>query len=53
MAEWTPSPLATTDFAITTTDSSITDLTDYLRPVNWIVSSGFREGKRRNCHQPL
>ena len=40
MAEWTPSPLATTDFAITTTDSSITDLTNYLRPVNWIVSSG-------------
>ena len=41
MAEWTPTPLATTDFAITTTDSSITELTDYLRPVNWIVSSGF------------
>ncbi|KAH9056702.1 hypothetical protein EDB87DRAFT_1687037 [Lactarius vividus] len=37
---WTPSPLATTDFAITTTDSSMTELTDYLRPVNWIVSSG-------------
>ncbi|KAI9432020.1 hypothetical protein H4582DRAFT_2084141 [Lactarius indigo] len=40
-AGWTPSPLATIDFAITTTDSSITDLTDYLRPVNWILSSGF------------
>jgi len=40
MAEW-KSPLATTDFAITTTDSSITELTDYLRPVNWIISSGF------------
>ena len=40
MAEWTPSPLATSDFAITTTDSNITDLTDYLRPVNWILSSG-------------
>ncbi|KAH9056899.1 hypothetical protein EDB87DRAFT_1833454 [Lactarius vividus] len=39
-AGWTPSPLATTDFAITTTDSSITELTDYLRPVNWILSSG-------------
>ncbi|KAH9030640.1 hypothetical protein EDB85DRAFT_2275651 [Lactarius pseudohatsudake] len=39
--EWTPSPLATTDFALTTTDSSIGDLTDYLRPVNWILSSGF------------
>ncbi|KAH9017600.1 hypothetical protein EDB84DRAFT_1276503 [Lactarius hengduanensis] len=38
---WFPSPLATTDFAITTTDSSITHLTDYLRPVNWILSSGF------------
>ena len=38
--EWSPSPLATTDFAITTTDSSISDLTDYLRPVNWILSSG-------------
>ena len=41
MREWTRSPLATTDFAITTTDSSITDLTDCLRPVNWILSSGF------------
>ena len=41
MEEWSPSPLATTDFAITTTDSSIMDLTDYLRPVNWILSSGF------------
>ncbi|KAI9432124.1 hypothetical protein H4582DRAFT_2084063 [Lactarius indigo] len=40
-AGWTPSPLATIDFAITTTDSSITDSTDYLRPVNWILSSGF------------
>ncbi|KAI9459710.1 hypothetical protein BJY52DRAFT_1211758 [Lactarius psammicola] len=36
-AEWSPSPLATTDFAITTMDSSITDLSDYLRPV---LSSG-------------
>jgi len=44
MAEWSPSPLATRDFAITTTDSSDTDLTDYLRPVNWILSSG--DGKR-------
>ncbi|KAI9450186.1 hypothetical protein BJY52DRAFT_1126070 [Lactarius psammicola] len=39
-AEWSPSPLATTDFAITTKDSSITDLTDHLRPVNWVLSSG-------------
>ena len=40
MFEWSPSPLATTDFAITTTTSSTTQLTDYLRPVNWILSSG-------------
>ncbi|KAH9033550.1 hypothetical protein EDB85DRAFT_1890221 [Lactarius pseudohatsudake] len=45
ISEWTPSPLATVDFAITTTDSSITGLTDYLRPVNWILSSG-QVGKR-------
>jgi hypothetical protein len=41
MREWAPSPLATTDFAITTMGSSITDLTDCLRPVNWILSGGF------------
>ena len=40
MAEWSPSPLATTDFAVTTRNSSISDLEDYLRPVNWILSSG-------------
>ena len=40
MSEWKPSPLATVDFVNTTTDSNITKLTDYLRPVNWIVSSG-------------
>ena len=40
MAEWSPSPLMTRDFAITTRGSSVTELTDYLRPVNWIVSSG-------------
>ena len=39
-AEWSPSPLATKDFAITTKDASITDLTDHLRPVNWVLSSG-------------
>jgi hypothetical protein len=39
-AEWSPSPLATTDFAVTTKDSSISDLTNYLRPVNWVLSSG-------------
>jgi hypothetical protein len=37
---WSPSPLATTDFAITTRNSSITHLTAYLRPVNWILTSG-------------
>ncbi|KAF8270965.1 hypothetical protein EI94DRAFT_1698461 [Lactarius quietus] len=40
MRDWSPTPLATRDFAITTTNSSITRLTDYLRPVNWILSSG-------------
>ncbi|KAH9179663.1 hypothetical protein EDB89DRAFT_1841766 [Lactarius sanguifluus] len=46
MKRWSPAPLATTDFAITTMNSSITHLTDYLRPVNWILSSGSgrREG---------
>ncbi|KAH9056907.1 hypothetical protein EDB87DRAFT_1634224 [Lactarius vividus] len=37
---WSPSPLATTGFATTTTNSVGTNLTDYLRPVNWILSSG-------------
>ena len=41
MVEWSPSPLATRDFAITTKCSSVTCLTDYLRPVNWVLSSGF------------
>jgi len=44
MQRWSPTPLATRDFAITVTtkDSRITDsdLTDYLRPVNWVLSSG-------------
>ena len=39
-AEWSPPPLATTDFAITTRDSNLTDLNDHLRPVNWVLSSG-------------
>ncbi|KAI0290846.1 hypothetical protein B0F90DRAFT_1929161 [Multifurca ochricompacta] len=43
MEEWPPSPLTTTDFAITTADSNGLALTDYLRPVNWILSS--RSGK--------
>ncbi|KAI9432009.1 hypothetical protein H4582DRAFT_1999905 [Lactarius indigo] len=41
--EWSPSPLATVDFATTTKYQYTSDerLTDYLRPVNWVVSSGF------------
>jgi hypothetical protein len=38
--QWSPSPLATASFAATTTNSVGTILTDYLRPVNWILSSG-------------
>ncbi|KAH9056908.1 hypothetical protein EDB87DRAFT_1157643 [Lactarius vividus] len=38
--KWSPSPLATTDFAITTRCSSVVRLSDYLRPVNWVLSSG-------------
>jgi hypothetical protein len=38
--EWSPSPLATEDFAVTTKNSTGKCLTDYLRPVNWILSSG-------------
>jgi hypothetical protein len=38
--EWSPSPLATEDFAVTTAMSDPMRLTDYLRPVNWILSSG-------------
>jgi hypothetical protein len=38
--EWSPSPLATEDFATTTEESTGKCLTDYLRPVNWILSSG-------------
>jgi hypothetical protein len=37
--EWSPPPLATADFAATTLNSNGTSLTDYLRPVNWILSS--------------
>jgi hypothetical protein len=41
MTEWSPSPLATTDFITTIIDDSNgTALTEYLRPVNWILSSG-------------
>ncbi|KAF8500764.1 hypothetical protein F5888DRAFT_1888086 [Russula emetica] len=38
--EWSPSPLATTDFTTTILGSNGKSLTDYLRPVNWILSSG-------------
>jgi len=38
--EWSPSPLATADFITTTLNSDGDGLTEYLRPVNWILSSG-------------
>jgi hypothetical protein len=38
--EWSPSPFATADFATTIHDSGGVSLTEYLRPVNWILSSG-------------
>jgi hypothetical protein len=38
--EWSPSPRATADFFTTTINSNSADLSDYLRPVNWILSSG-------------
>ncbi len=45
--EWSPSPLATTDFITTIVDDSDgMALTEYLRPVNWILSSG--SGKDSN-----
>jgi hypothetical protein len=45
--EWSPSPLATTDFITTIIDDSNSmALTEYLRPVNWILSSG--SGKDSN-----
>ena len=39
-SEWSPSPLATTDFTTTVLGSDGARLTNYLRPVNWILSSG-------------
>jgi hypothetical protein len=41
-AEWSPSPLATEDFTTTVLCLNRNGLTDYLylRPVNWILSSG-------------
>jgi hypothetical protein len=38
--EWSPSPLATGDFITTILDPKSNGLTDYLRPVNWVLSSG-------------
>jgi hypothetical protein len=38
--EWSPSPLATADFITTILDSYGVGMTEYLRPVNWILSSG-------------
>jgi hypothetical protein len=38
--EWSPSPLATADFITTIRGSNSKSLTDYLRPVNWTLSSG-------------
>ena len=37
---WSPSPLATGDFITTTLGSKPDGLTDNLRPVNWVLSSG-------------
>ncbi|KAH8997170.1 hypothetical protein EDB86DRAFT_3076760 [Lactarius hatsudake] len=41
--EWSPSPLATVDFATTTKYPGDERLTDYLRPVNWVLSSLFEK----------
>jgi hypothetical protein len=38
--EWSLSPLATADFTTVTLDSGDVGLTAYLRPVNWVLSSG-------------
>ena len=38
--DWSPSPLSTADFIKTVVDSDGTGLTEHLRPVNWILSSG-------------
>jgi hypothetical protein len=38
--EWSPLPLATADFTMVKLGSDGMGLTDYLRPVNWILSSG-------------
>jgi len=41
--EWPPSPLATNDFVTTVLGSNGVGLTEYLRPVNWILTSGSGE----------
>ena len=41
--DWSPSPLTTVDFATTGKNHSGEPLTEYLRPVNWVVSSGSGE----------
>jgi len=38
--EWSPSPLSTTDFITTVFRPDGIGLTEHLRPVNWILSSG-------------
>ena len=38
--QWSPTPLASADFTTTTDDSDGMALTEFLRPVNWILSSG-------------
>jgi hypothetical protein len=38
--EWSPSPLVTADFVSTILGPAGGGLTEYLRPVNWILSSG-------------
>jgi hypothetical protein len=38
--EWSISPLATGDFITTVLGSKRGGLTDYLRPINWVLSSG-------------
>ena len=38
--EWSPTPLASADFMTVTEDSDGMALTAFLRPVNWILSSG-------------
>lgn len=37
---WSPSPLATADFTTTTHGSNGVALTEFIRPVTWILSSG-------------